>query len=369
MKKIGFYCSSDSWGGLEMNISRLANWVKESGQPTILFCVENTKMDAFAKEHKIDTVYILKNKKYFDFKNAKKVAKQVDKNNVDVLWIRHTRDIDIVGFIKQFSKRNLKLVYHQAMELGVNKKGFFHTRRFNQLDAWVTLLPYLKKQVIEKTKMDISKIEMMPLAMELKKFIDCKISNKEAKSFFGFSEEDKVIGIIGRLGPKKRQDFVIKALPLLQNKSVKLLIVGESTHNEGDTYEASLHQLVKDLNIENRVVFKPFMKNVEVFFKAIDLFVMPSLAETFGMVTIEAMASNVPIVGTNSGGTPEILENNIYGDVFNPQDITALANKIDIVFNDYEKAIIKAEKAKEKAINEYSHIEYVKKIKALVDRL
>lgn len=308
MKKIGFYCSSDSWGGLEMNISRLANWMNETGYPTVLLCVENTKMDAFAKEHHIETIYILKNKKYFDFKNAKRVAKLIDENNIDVLWIRHTRDIDVIGFVKKFAKRKLKLVYHQAMELGVSKKGYFHTRRFKQLDAWVTLLPYLKKQVLEKTKVDVSKIEMMPLAMELNKFIDCKVSKQEAKSFFGFSENDKVIGIIGRLGPKKRQDFVMKALPLLQNTDVKLLIVGESTHNEGNTYEASLYQLVKDLNIENRVVFKPFMKNVEVFFKAIDVFIMPSLAETFGMVTIEAMVSNVPIIGTDSAGTTEILE-------------------------------------------------------------
>lgn len=369
MKKLGFYCSSDSWGGLEMNISRLANWVKLDHQNVVLFCVQGSKMDAFAKEHHIETIYIQKNKKYFDFFNAKRVAKLVDKHKVDVLWIRHTRDIDIIGFVKKFAKRTLKLVYHQAMELGVNKKGYFHTRRFKQLDAWVTLLPYLKKQVLEKTKLDASKIKLMPLAMDLSRFVNCKTTAEEAKAYFGFNKEEKVIGVIGRFDPKKCQDIVIKAMSQLNTKNIKLLIVGEGTHNEGDTYETELHQLVADYGLENTVIFKPFMKDVEVFFKAIDAFVIPSLSETFGMVTIEAMASGVPIIGTNSGGTPEILDHGKLGELFNPNDVHLLGIKIDEVFDNYTSATEKAEKAKQKAMKEYSHIEYVKNIKALVDRL
>ena len=67
MKKLGFYCSSDSWGGLEMNLSRLAIWMNEIGQDVVLFCVKDSKMDEFAQEHKVKTIYIQKNKKYFDY--------------------------------------------------------------------------------------------------------------------------------------------------------------------------------------------------------------------------------------------------------------------------------------------------------------
>jgi glycosyltransferase involved in cell wall biosynthesis len=81
------------------------------------------------------------------------------------------------------------------------------------------------------------------------------------------------------------------------------------------------------------------MKDVTVFFAAVDWFVMATKAETFGMVTIESLASGTPVLGSNAGGTPEILNGNEGGELFTTLDSTDLAKKIDeIIDNNIQPA-------------------------------
>ena len=69
--KLGYLCSSESWGGLEMNHVRNAIWMKERGHQVVLLCVKNTPIEKFALSNNIEVTHIEKHKKYYDFKKAK----------------------------------------------------------------------------------------------------------------------------------------------------------------------------------------------------------------------------------------------------------------------------------------------------------
>src|SRR5690606_35858245 len=96
-------------------------------------------------------------------------------------------------------------------------------------------------------------------------------------------------------------------------------------------------QKIKEFNLENRVFIRPFRKEIVVFYKAIDAFVMASKAETFGMVTIEALASGIPVIGSNAGGTPEILNHGEFGVLFETLNADDLAQKINYYFSNKQK--------------------------------
>lgn len=106
------------------------------------------------------------------------------------------------------------------------------------------------------------------------------------------------------------------------------MLLGAPTHNEGKAYHQAMLDLIREAGLSERVFVRPFRKDMAAFYKAIDVFVMASKAETFGMVTIESMACGTPVIGSNAGGTPELLQHGKLGYLFEPLSADDLANKI-----------------------------------------
>lgn len=124
-----------------------------------------------------------------------------------------------------------------------------------------------------------------------------------ARNQYGIGPEAPLVGIFGNLRPFKGHASLIQAMAIVQQDipDAHLLVVGDGP------LEDELRDLAAKLGLEKRVIFTGFQQNTTPLFRAIDLFVMASTEEPFGLVTIEAMACEKPVVGTNSGGTPEIV--------------------------------------------------------------
>ena len=109
---------------------------------------------------------------------------------------------------------------------------------------------------------------------------------------------------------------------------VGLVIMGEPTRNEGDDYLQQLRQMVARLGLQNHAHFRGFRVNPAVFYQAINVFVLASENETYGMVTLEAMAAGVPIVAAATGGTVELVRHNHTGLLYLLRDVAACARAI-----------------------------------------
>ena len=129
-----------------------------------------------------------------------------------------------------------------------------------------------------------------------------------------------VIGNVGRLHHDKDQETLIKAfarvLPQLSPDCL-LVIVGKGP------LEQSLKQLVASLKIESNVIFTGNVPDAKRYFKAFDLFVLASDMEPFGMVLLEAMASELPIICSDCGGGAEVIRG--VGDLFIFGNVEALS--------------------------------------------
>ena len=143
---IVFYCSSLSWGGLEMNVIRFASWMQERGHKITVCCVKGSPLMDSAQKQNLTTQTVTRNKKYFDLISAFKFARLTNQLGADVVWYRDNRDLSTLGWAKLFGGK-FKLLYQQAMQLGVDKKDFIHTWRFKQIDAWIAPLIFLANQV------------------------------------------------------------------------------------------------------------------------------------------------------------------------------------------------------------------------------
>ena len=369
MHKIGFYCSSLSWGGLEINFTLYALELIKRGYCIKIYCVKNSPIANKLIENKTAVTFINRNKKYFDFINAYRVYKLFKKDGINLLWIRAPRDIIIAGLVKTFAGNKIKIIYQQGMQISMKKKDIFHTIRFSKIDAWITPLNYLANQIKELTRFDPEKIHIIPLAVN-NNSDKPKHTSFKSKELLNIPQDKFVLGILGRIDPLKSQLFLIKALEDIRRKNpnIILLIVGDASkeHNE---YMKLLKKTAEFLNLSDSVFFRPFNEDVDVFYKSIDLFTLASKNETFGMVTIEAMTNNVPIIATNSSGTPEILENGNLGFLYEPGDINDFCNKANWIINNYDKAKELSLTARNAAINKYNEFKIYSEIERLLTKL
>jgi len=142
-------------------------------------------------------------------------------------------------------------------------------------------------------------------------------SQESARVDFGFSS-GPVLGTIGRLVPQKDYDTLLHAfkLTLADFSTANLIILGDGY------LLPRLQELAKNLGILDRVHFLGKKPNVLQYLDSLDLFVLASKYEGFGLVLLEAMSCNVPIVASNNSAIPEVLGINHPGlaQTGNPED-------------------------------------------------
>jgi glycosyltransferase involved in cell wall biosynthesis len=155
-----------------------------------------------------------------------------------------------------------------------------------------------------------------------------ELSIHEARKKMELPEDKLIFGLIGRFDPHKGQVLLLEALSKIGNKDVCVCLLGEPTKEAGNEYTDLMTRTIQNFNLNERVFIRPFRKDISTFFFAVDAFVMASKAETFGMVTIESMACGTPVIASNAGGSPEILDHGKLGLLFEPLNHDSLAKKL-----------------------------------------
>ncbi len=167
-------------------------------------------------------------------------------------------------------------------------------------------------------------------------------------------QNNKIILSVQRLHPAKGLGFLLNAIPdiIKREENCRFIIVGK-----GDE-EKNLKELVERLEIKPQVIFTGFIEHnrLPLYYSIADLFVLPTLYESFGLVYIDALCFGVPIITTENGGSLDIVtpENGI---LVPPKDSGALSNAILNAFDkkwDNEAIKMSAEKYRwENIVNEY----------------
>jgi glycosyltransferase involved in cell wall biosynthesis len=124
----------------------------------------------------------------------------------------------------------------------------------------------------------------------------------------------------------------------------RLLIGGEGEDR------SALEREAHSLGLTGRVDFVGTVNDTAQFYRRLDLFVLPSLDEAFGLVVLEAMAAGLPVVGTRVGGIPEILQDGAQGRLVAPADSQALAGAIRQLCQDPIRRSQMAEQARRRAL-------------------
>jgi glycosyltransferase involved in cell wall biosynthesis len=154
--------------------------------------------------------------------------------------------------------------------------------------------------LFQKYKME-KHVSVVPTGIDLKRF---GVTNRtDARQELGWDQQATYLVSIGRLAKEKSFDILIKAFAKLERPDVKLVIIGSGDEKE------NLIELTKELGVADRVTFTGLIEieAVPSHLSAADIFAFASVTETQGLVTLEAMASHLPVVAVEASGTREAV--------------------------------------------------------------
>lgn len=352
-KRIAIVCFSRSLGGLELTSFRLAKSFSERNNVTFLLGLPDSQLSLRAETEQVPFIAIPQKSKYGNIHSLKLLNEIIRKYRIDLLLIMQSKDIFLAAFASVFHP-SLTLVYYQQMDTRHNKRDFFHSWAYAKLSHWFTLTTMMKENVLFSTRMPESKISVLPLGTDLKRFNPAQFSKAEARTYFGIDKRKKIVGLLGRFDKGKGQHILLRAIPAIVKKFPNTLFVlaGEETAGENG-FKKELHELCRTLAIEKYVLFLPFTEHVPKFMAALDLFIMPSFAETFGLVLIEAMAMGLPVIATNSGGVTDLVNHQQTGLLIEPGNVEQVSAAIQTILADAQLAQALGSEARRTALHRF----------------
>lgn len=182
------------------------------------------------------------------------------------------------------------------------------------------------------------------------------IEEKKIDLIQGDRKTYNAIGMAGRINRWKGQKLFVDAASIVHNKypNLKFYIAGDVYKGE-ENIKAELVEHIKQLGLSDTVILLGQVNDMSQFYSNIDIFVLPSIKpEPFGLVIIEAMQYEVPVIATNHGGPTEIINDGIDGYLVDYNKPDEMARKIEELMGNSNKRCIMGKKAKEKEESNFS---------------
>ena len=254
-------------------------------------------------------------------------------------------------------RMNLPYIYHireyLSSDFGVR---FFNEKKASELIGGANVIVAISKSIEEYEK------KKFPNSNVIRVYNGLNFNRVGCPDRECFTEEPIKLVIVGRVTDSKNQKDAINAADILvhkYNRNVKLYIVG---YMGTDPYEISLKKYVEEHGLEENVEFVPFTNNPTEITQQCDIGLMCSLREAFGRVTIEYMMANLLVIGSNTGGTPELINDGEDGFLYKLGKPDEIADKVNWAILNKENANRIIAKGKKKAIENFSITNTAKKV-------
>ncbi|MCO5141757.1 MAG: glycosyltransferase [Oligoflexia bacterium] len=327
---------SDAWGGLEQVALNDVRLLVQSGFKVTMLVRENSPIDKTIRDEspQIQRAYIhSKTRNYFDHNLWKQLRKLIDQTGVNLI---HCHQTSILGAIVPalIRRPGVALVVSRHILNSHNKKDPLHAVIYRRVDYVMVISETMKKNLAATFPIAEKKLRKVNLAINLEKFNPNLVDRKWLKQELNIPEEAFLVGLVGRIDPMKGQDLLVKALAQVRKSysDVYGVIVGDETPGLEGKYLKELDLGIKQLHLENAIFLRPAQKDVEKVMAGLDLFVMPSWSEAFGLVALEAMALEAPCILARGGSAEEIAKGS-GAELVRSRDAYDLARKIMLLRN------------------------------------
>ncbi|MED1123171.1 N-acetyl-alpha-D-glucosaminyl L-malate synthase BshA [Bacillus atrophaeus] len=365
--KIGITCYP-SVGGSGIIATELGKLLAEKGHDihfitsSIPFRLNTYHPNIHFHEVEVNQYAVFKHPPY-DLSLASKIAEVAERENLDIIHAHYALPHAVCAYLaKQMLKRDIGIVT-TLHGTDITVLGYdpslkdlirFAIEASDRVTAVSSALAAETYDLIKPEK----KIETIYNFIDERVYL--KKNTRSLKEKYGISQDEKVVVHVSNFRKVKRVQDVIHVFRNIVNQTkAKLLLVGDGPE------KSVACELVRKYGLENQVMLLGNQDRVEELYSISDVKLLLSEKESFGLVLLEAMACGVPCIGTNVGGIPEVIKNNVSGflvDIGDIEDASAKALRIledeqlRKQFTDAALHMLKNEFSSQKIVSEYEQI-------------
>ncbi|MBI3194665.1 MAG: glycosyltransferase family 4 protein [Ignavibacteriae bacterium] len=334
------FCTSQSWGGLEIYACSMMVEIQKRGWKVWAVCYPDSKVEEFLKANNILTIDV---PSYFklSLRSIFSIRSLIKHEEISVVHVHFHRDIWQASLaLLGNSKRKLLM----SIYMGVNKKrDIFHRFIYSRVNAFFSSSKELNRVLPERYPVPTEKFHYLPYGRNVEHYKRDENRRAKIRSHYGIEPDDVVIGAMMRIDPGKSvMDFVesFLHLPFEFRERVKFLVVGEPTRKRHSTlsespfethceeYYFQIKEFIRKNQLEKSIFLCGFQSDVIGYLSAMDVFVFPSRDELFSLVVLDAMAMKLPVIAANAGGNVYQVSDGVSGFLFQVGNSHDLALKI-----------------------------------------
>ena len=371
------YLYSPALGGVETHVENVSKYLKYFGNDVDIYTSDflslNCKERISLKEEVIYNISIHRKKGFvlpvspyiqrFCFPT---VIVDLLKENYDIVHVQSipSNHYDLAWFTSNIKKTPLFVTAHyspndlDAVYKSKILSSYWKTwMKFslNRITKLIAIVDSEKERFVKYWNIPYEKIVVIPNGINLEEFDNIKeLDVKEFCGKYGLHDKRLILNV-GRITRVKGADILITAsAPLLiKYDDLILLIVGPI---EDEQYYQSLKELVKRYNLEKRVIITGKLSRRDILsaYKSCSIVVLPSRGEIFGITLVEGMYLKKVVIGSDSGGIPDVIENDRTGILFKSENPKDLRKKLQYVLDNYSALNTIRENAHNIAKNRYN---------------
>ena len=253
----------------------------------------------------------------------KKILKEI---KPDIIHVRSR----VPAWLVYIANKSLNIKIVSTVH-GFNSVGFYSSI-MQKSDAVICVSNSIKEYIQKHYQTSENKITVIPRGIDLKLFNPKNIDKTFIENFKKeFNLKDKfIVSSVGRVTQLKDYETFIKAILLVKKEIPNIigLIVG-GVRSDKEDYLNSLKSLIKELNLEENIIFTGSQNKIEQIYALSDVVISSSKKpESFGRAVAEAICMNKPVIATNHGGVKDIIIENVNGFFFEVSNDKELADNI-----------------------------------------
>ena len=351
-------CLSSGFGGLEMYPIRVGKTMLQQGQYVYGVAQSDTPIHQSMASAFKDTFTL--SSRGAGYRQLFKMAKWIKQHEISHVHCHKSSDLMLAVLLKKLC--GFTLIYTDHMGVKRPKQDFYHRFIYRNLDLLLSISHFTRSFNVKALPVPPERNKTLWLGTEM---ADQGLQGLGLKQELGLPETCKMIGIVGRVSHGKGHEELLKAFSLLAREDTHLVIVGGLSSETGGSSEYA--QLLKDYveanGLESKVTFYGFSERTQALLMDMDLVVIPSQLEAFGLTVIEAMAVGKAIVGSCHGAIPEIIADT--GVLVDPADSFEFAKALSLLCDDVSERERLSVLSKQRAQEHFDQPKHVQALLAL----
>jgi len=352
---------NDCTGGSAIQAYLISKGLAEKGHQVTFLTRRSDRWEEIKREGDFD-VEFAEIKGSLDLKTVSVIRRIVREKGIDIIHVHKGRGLSLALIASLFLKVG-GVVVHRTVNFPLDPLNSIKYR-LKRLDRVIAVSNAIKGTLIESGHLPHNKISVVHRGVNLDKFHPDGEHNLNIRSELKIPPNSRIVGSVANMYRYKGHDDLIEAADIIikSHPDTTFLFVGSFGDRE---YYESLKKRISELGLEKSIIFTGFRQDVPDLINIFDVGVLASTSEGFPGVILQKMAMGKPVVATNIGGIPEIIDDGLNGFLVPPNEPKSLADKIAYLLDNKDKAKEMGAMGRKKVVEEFAdfkQIEHIEKV-------